>query len=428
MFSKTLPRLLLVSCVSTAFLFGCKKDDNASNPNTQPTLPTADPIVFQTPNGQGGIYLGENYTFSNNPYAETDYLITCPIYINGGVTLIEPGTKIKFQGQESGIYVIDGGGLTVYGQPGSPVLLEGAEHYPGSWKGIFFGTENPNNKLEHCIIKYAGSTKADYMDEKASVGITNQNEANQSNCALITNTYVYGSGGYGIYVSSLKGKFLGFDHNRIANSAQAPLGMPFKLAPMITADCNLNPDTALNTLQYVFLYNDGFNQSIDISEDANFVNPGIPYRIRGTEGVTLIGAHVTIAPGTIFEFDNDGGFCVRQGSLKAVGTTSQPIIFKGIQGGNGRWVGLSYHSNSSENQLVNCIITGGGSKKSPVSDGIANVVLGSYLGDLGTVTVSNCEISHSGGWAIAKKQVSTLSQTGNTFIENVSSPDVYNYQ
>jgi len=425
---KTFTRLFVLVFSSTILFAGsCKKEAESSNPNTSPTLPVADPIVLQAPAGEK-FYIGEDYTFSDNVYAETDYLITCPVYIYGGNTLVEAGTKFKFQGQESGIYVVDEGGLTVYGNAGKPVVFDGVDQYPGSWKGIFFGTDHPLNKLEHCIIKYAGSSVADDMDEKASVGITKRNEADQNNGAWITNTFVYASGGYGIYVSSLKGTFYNFGHNTVANSAQSPLGMPFKLAPMITADCNLNPDTAQNTLKYVFLYNDGFNQSIDINQDSHFINPGIAYRIRGTEGVTLIGANVTITPGTVFEFDYEGGFCVRSGSLNAIGTAAAPIVFKGIQGGDGKWVGLSYHSNSAENQLVHCIVTGGGSKKSPISDGKANIVLGSYVGDLGTVNVTNSEISHSGGWPIAKKSNSTLMQSGNTFIENVSSPDVYNYQ
>ena len=419
----------IVLAFASAILFAgsCKKEDEASNPNTSPTLPVADPIILQAPAGES-FYIGEDYTFSDNVYAETDYLITCPVYIYGGNTSVEAGTKFKFQGAESGIYVVGDGGFSVYGNIGKPVVFDGAEPSPGSWKGIFFGTDNPLNKLEHCFIKYAGSSIADNMDEKASVGITKQNEAEQNNGASITHTFIYGSGGYGIYVSSLKGTFYHFGHNTVANSAQSPLGMPFKLAPMITPDCNLNPDTAQNTLKYVFLYNDGFNQSLDITQDAHFINPGIAYRIRGAEGVTLIGANLTIAPGTVFEFDYEGGFCVRSGSLKSIGTAAAPIIFKGIQGGDGKWVGLSYHSNSTENQLVNCIVTGGGSKKSPISDGKANIVLGSYVGDLGTVTVTNSEISHSGGWPIAKKSNSTLTQSGNTFIENVSAPDIYNYQ
>lgn len=420
-------RLLGCSLVGPLlFLYSCKKEGGGPGPGTQPVLPDADPVVFQTPNGEG-FYISENLTFSDNPYAETDYLVKCPLYIQGGVTIVEAGTHIRFSGPEAGIYVIGDGGLTVYGNAQKPVLFDAADPHPGAWKGIFFGTDNQNNKLEHCIIKYAGSSVADLMDEPAAVGITRLNETDRNNCAWITHTQVYGSGGYGIYVSSLKGHFLQFGHNTVSRSNLAPLGMPFRLAPVITTDCVLNPDSAQNTLPYVFLYNDGFNQSIDIEADAQFVNPGIPYRIRGTEGVTLIGAHVTVAPGTTFEFGHEGGFCVRSGSLTAVGTPAAPIIFKGVQGGNGQWVGLSFHSDDAGNRLENCIVTGGGSKKSPLSDGIANIVLGSYTGASGSVTVTQSQITHSGGWAVAKKQSSVLTQSGNQFIGNVSQPDVYVY-
>lgn len=424
---KSLTRLLgcaLAVCVLS--VSSCKKEDD-NTPDTPSIIPESNATVIESPTG-GGFYMPAGYTFTDNPYAETDYLINSPIYITGGLAVVEPGVKFKFATPECGIYVIEEGSMAVVGTAEKPVVFDGVYQFPGSWKGIFFGTDNPYNKLEHCVIKYAGSSVANFMDEKAAVGITRQDEDQQNNCAWIKHTFIYGSGGFGIYVSSLKGRFLQFGANTVADCYQAPLGIPFRLAPMITADCQLNPDSAQNTWKYVFLYNDGFNQGVDLAEDATFINPGIPYRIRGTEGVTIIGSDLTVEAGTVFEFDFEGGFCMRGGSLRAVGTPTAPITFKGIQGGNGRWVGLSFHSNSPNNMLINCVITGGGSKKSPLSDGKANVVLGSYTGELGSVTVNNCQITHSGDWAIAKKQTSTLTQSGNQFTENVSQPDVYVYQ
>lgn len=418
----------LLTCALTLFVLfavSCKKEEDPVSP-TGPSYPNADPIVVQMPNNEG-FYITGDYHFADNVFAETDYLVTCPIYIMAGTATVEPGVKFKFAGTEAGIYVIETGGFSAVGTLEKPIQFVGVDQYAGCWKGIFFGTDNTNNRLEHCFIKHAGSSPAEFMDENASVGITRLHEDERNNCAAIQNVSIYGSGGFGIYVSSLKGHFLQFGQNTVARCQKSPLGIPFRLAPKITADCVLNPDSAQNTWEYVFLYNDGFNQSVDIAEDADFINPGIPYRIRGTEGVTLIGADVTVAAGTVFEFDYEGGFCVRSGSLRAVGTPTAPVIFKGIQGGNGRWVGLSFHSNAGDNVLVNCIVTGGGSKKSPLSDGRANVVLGSYLGDVGAVTVTDCRLSHSGGWAIAKKQASALTAAGNQFVDNAAQPDVYTY-
>lgn len=424
--SKSFTRVLLYLLPIGLLALACKKENENEGPGTGPQYPNATPTVIQTSDGSP-FTISADYTFTDNVYAETDYLITCPIYITEGRTTVEPGVNFKFSGAEAGIYVQNNGVFYAVGTPDKPIRFEGSDAHPGAWKGILFGTDSPDNALEYCLVKHAGSGKADFMDENTAVGITREREENRSNCARIVHTSVYGSGGYGIYVSSLKGRFLQFAQNTVGKSTQAPLGMPFKLAAQLDENSLLNPDTAQNTQPFVFLYNDGFNQNIDISEDAHFPNPKIPYRIRGTEGVTLIGADVTIAAGTIFEFDYEGGFCVRNGSLRAVGTPTAPITFKGIQGGTGHWVGLSFHSNSADNLLVNCIVTGGGSKKSPLSDGKANVVLGSYLGDAGSVTLSNCQISHSGGWGIAKKQSSTLAETGNQFIANVSQPDVYVY-
>lgn len=401
-----------------------QKDDDPNYPNL---MPNAEAIIVDIPAG-GMFYIDADYTFVNNPYATTDYIINGPVYIAAGHTIVEPGTRIKFTGAESGIYVTGTGGFTGYGTAEQPVYFEGVDTYPGSWRGIFFGTENPVNKLEYCVVKHAGGGKAEFMDEAAAVGITKNAEELQNNCAWISNTIVHQSAGYGIYVSGLKGYFLNFYENTVSNSALAPLGIPFRLAPSVAINNNLNPDSAENTLQYIFLYNDGFNQSVDFNQAGTFENHGIPYRIRGTEGVTLIGAPLTVAAGTTFEFGFDGGFAMKgSGSLRAVGSSQAPITFKGIQGGNGHWVGLAFYTNSAENLLVNCVITGGGSKKSPWSDGQANIVLGNFLGDAGSVSVSNSQIGHSQGWAIAKNQASTLTQSANQFIDNKNQPDVYTY-
>lgn len=415
--------LIFLSIVSIA-LHSCKKDNQSNLPG--PSLPESTPVYISSTDG--GVYITDDYTFTNYPFKETDYIISCPVYILGGNTVVEPGTKIKFLGLESGIFVADSGSFTANGTAEMPIQFEGSETYAGSWSGIFFGTENENNKLEHCKIKYAGSLVVDFMDAKTSVGITRQKEEERNNCAWISNTEVMYSGGYGFYVSPLKGYFIDFYSNTVGASLMAPAGMPFSLAPKIGTGCELNPASAPNAFKYVFLFNDGFNQGIDINQPGTFKNLGIPYRIRGTEGVTLIGADITLEPGTVFEFDFEGGFCVKPGgSLKAIGTTEDPIIFKGIQGGNGKWVGLSFQSDSDNNALSNCIITGGGSKKSPLSDGKANIVLGSYTGQSGKVSVSNSQISHSGGWAIARKQSSQLSENNNQFIDNINQPNVFIY-
>ncbi len=421
----TYPAFYSVLFLSLILWSGCRKE-TPTNPPTG-NIPTGNPIVIGS-GPEDEFYISENFVFSNNVYNPLDYVINCPVYIMGGNTVVEPGTRISFADEKAGIFVTDQGSFTANGTADRPIIFDGVNKYPGAWAGIFFGTANENNKLNHCIIRNAGGSKVLFMDEKASVGITREKEELRANCAWISNTMVYESGGFGVFVSSLKGNFMNFSANTIAKSAKAPLGLPFRLAAQLTDDCLLNPDTAQNTLPHILLYNDGFNQGNDLFQPAVFLNHGIPYRLRGTEGVTMVNAPLTLSPGTIIEFDFNGGLCIKaDGSLRAEGTAAEPITFKGIQGGNGKWVGIAIQSESSENILTNCIITGGGSKKAPWSDGKANLVLGSYTGSNGKASVTQCQITHSGGWAIAKKSSSDLTNLNNQFIDNQNQPDVFIY-
>ena len=416
---------LLLSAIAFLVWQGCKKE-TPNNPS-QGLIPPGNPITIQSEPGTG-FYISEDFVFSNNVYANIDYVITCPVYVMGGITVVEPGTRLQFATEDAGIFVTNTGAFTANGNADYPILFEGVNKYPGAWAGIFFGTENENNKLNHCVIKNAGGAKAPFMDEKASVGITKEKEELRNNCAWISNTFIYESGGYGVFVSPLRGYFMNFAGNTVAKSTKAPMGMPFRLAGKIQADCALNPDTAQNMLPHIFLFNDGFNQGADLSQPAVMLNHGIPYRVRGTEGITLIDAPLTLKPGVIIEFDFDGGLCIKSnGSLKAEGTITEPITCKGIQGGNGKWVGITIQSESADNLLTHCIITGGGSQKAPWSDGQANVVLGGYTGNAGKASVTQCQITHSGGWAIAKKSGSDLNSSGNQFIDNQQQPDIYIY-
>lgn len=426
MFRLSIAPMLFVWVVSGLFFWsGCGKETPTNPPTGK--IPVGNPIVIGTGPGSE-FYIAEDFVFSNNVYNPLDYVINCPVYIMEGNTVVEPGTRISFAYEEAGIFVTDQGSFTANGTSDRPIVFDGVNKYAGAWAGIFFGTANENNKLNRCIIKNAGGHKPPFMDEEASVGITREKEELRANRAWISNTLIYQSGGFGVFVSSLKGYFMNFSANTIAKSAKAPLGIPFRLASQLAGDCVMNPDTAPNTRPHILLYNQGFNQGNDLFQPAVFLNHGIPYRISGTEGVTMVNAPLTLSPGTILEFDIDGGLCIKQdGSLNAIGTAADPITFKGVQGGNGKWVGIAVQSQSAGNVLSHCIITGGGSKKAPWSDGRANIVLGSYTGSAGKATVSQCQITHSGGWAIAKKSSSDLTESGNQFIDNQNQPDVFIY-
>lgn len=103
----------------------------------------------------------------------------------------------------------------------------------------------------------------------------------------------------------------------------------------------------------------------------------VPYRISDE---IYIDKTLTIQPGTMFEFTAGAGLFTDygfSGTINAVGTADQRIVFRGAQEGKGAWIGIWLGSSKSPaNKLVYCDIDGGGSEKKPLASGQGNVVLG----------------------------------------------------
>lgn len=100
---------------------------------------------------------------------------------------------------------------------------------------------------------------------------------------------------------------------------------------------------------------------------------------------------LTIAPGTTLVFGQGNQITVDQGaSISAIGTSSNPITFKGSQATAGYWSGIFINSVSITNQFTYCTITGGGYKVNSGNNFGANVSI--YQGTAG---FTNCTVSNS---------------------------------
>ena len=67
-------------------------------------------------------------------------------------------------------------------------------------------------------------------------------------------------------------------------------------------------------------------------------------------GISVKG-DIQIEPGTVIAFEDDTYLNISDGSLQAIGSASDPIIFRGVEAEKGFWRGLWFDSNSSNNQL-----------------------------------------------------------------------------
>ncbi|MFN8287970.1 MAG: hypothetical protein U0V74_14530 [Chitinophagales bacterium] len=99
----------------------------------------------------------------------------------------------------------------------------------------------------------------------------------------------------------------------------------------------------------------------DINSDVVWADrgDGIDYTVN-CEITTY--AKITIEPGVVIRFENNAGIRIASGgSLKAIGTATNPIVLKGNVDAAGVWKGLYFQSNSVENELNYCTISNGGS-------------------------------------------------------------------
>jgi hypothetical protein len=90
---------------------------------------------------------------------------------------------------------------------------------------------------------------------------------------------------------------------------------------------------------------------------------------RGIELITslivkiFVHIDLEINPGVTIAFTNGSGIEISNtGSIKAVGTDTEPIVFTGVDRVKGSWLGLYTRSDDVKNRLENCVIeyAGGG--------------------------------------------------------------------
>lgn len=159
-------------------------------------------------------------------------------------------------------------------------------------------------------------------------------------------------------------------------------------ALMFFNSCQKNEDSGLNNLM-PYRNDASQTQAIDLREIStdmvleDRVN-GVDYTI--TNNIQL-NAQLTIKPGVTLMFKDGAGIQVNEtGSLTAIGTDGNVILFTSESGKRGAWKGITVQSNSARNVISYCKIEHGGAAN---SFGTGNMVIGRKL------HTAQVEISHS---------------------------------
>ena len=335
----------------------------------------------------------ENTTWEDVvPGDDIDYVIQCAISVKGNALLtIEPGVIIAFEGEESGIFTSEGGGLKAMGTQTDPIQFIGTTENKGVWKGIYFGSNHPENAINYVTVMHAGRSASGQSGEKGGVQLSRGEDSKAS----ITNCTIVNNDGYGLFITD-QGNLNGFSNNSISNNEKAPIALFFNQLGALdnTSDFQGNVENFVEVREN------------EIEADAvqiPLVN--VPYRFIESKKYSIRNA-LNIDAGNILEFVNGAGFRLGEqssdcaattGSLNATGTMENPIMFQGVTPGKGTWLGIGFNSSSPNNKLIYCNISGGGSGKiynAPTFG--ANITMQCES----RVTIQNTSISDSGGHGI----------------------------
>jgi hypothetical protein len=335
----------------------------------------------------------ENTTWEDLvPGNEIDYVVQCEISVKGNALLtIAPGVIIAFEGEDSGIFTSEGGGLKAIGTSTDAIRFLGTSENKGVWKGIYFGSTHPENRLENVMVMHAGRSASGQSGEKGAVQLSRGADSS----AGIVNCTISDNDGYGLFITD-KSDLEEFSGNTISNNEDAPVALFFNQMGTLDASSNYQ-GISKNYIEV---------RENEIEDDVvNMPLLNIPYRFVESKKYNIKNA-LNIAAGNTLEFSNGAGFRLGEqssdcantsGSLNATGTINSPITFKGATPGEGTWLGIGFNSASPNNNLVYCSIIGGGSDRIyNASDFAANITLQCNS----RVTIQNSTISDSGGFGI----------------------------
>ncbi len=130
---------------------------------------------------------------------------------------------------------------------------------------------------------------------------------------------------------------------------------------------------------------------------------------------------LVIAPGVVIAFQENKGLQLMTGSLRAIGTADQEIIFRGLTNQPSYWKGIVIHSNNELNEFKFVTIKQGGSSAFSETGVSANVTLAGSAISGGALKISHTVFSESGGYGLYVQASSELNHfSNNAFINNAS--------
>lgn len=363
-------------------------DPNAPAP-TDPTNPTPTP---PNPNDDGTCtyVLSKDITVPStlvNTPNLCDYTLEGFVEVSSTLT-IEPGVVIR--AKQDAILWVDGGQVLAVGTPEQRIVMEGLNHIAGYWDGIRY-TEGRESKFEYFDLKDAGQVCTILWCPDAAL-ILDDVTVSFAN-STVSNSYVHGLHATGDVL------FTKFENNRFYNNIWAGIVIDGEYASVLDSASDYSGGAEPNGTPYVLLA----SGDLETGAERVWKKLNAPYLIGGYLGIE--GGVVTLEPGVTVVFGESDWITVRgNGELRAIGTPTERITFKGLKEEAGYWDGITFwDSDWEKNELSYVTIQHSG------STGKALNAFGAIrLRYQSTLTINNSIISDNAQHAIACDEQSSF--------------------
>lgn len=275
---------------------------------------------------------------------DTCYVVDNPLSVTSGTLVVESGVRLSF-GSGGSLSIGTNGRLDAVGTMSKGIVLTSADP-AGTWRGMRFASSaSADNKLHWVTIENGGSSGWSGATQSASALLLEGNTL-----VDIRNSVIRGSVSRGVTLYAEAE--MTFVDNTVTENA-----VPAWVHPNTVRFLGTTSAFDGNTDDVVRV---GFGNSDRVSTAQTWPSIGVPLELQDR---MFIEAPLTLTPGTELEALADVSLIVRNGgTLNAVGTMAERIVFRGSEIARGSWKGLQIQTQSNDNVFSYVDFEGGGSE------------------------------------------------------------------